>query len=125
MARTIQTLRLAFAVFISFFPIVIATETGLRSTPPDICSSHGCRFCIAFHGLAVHGSPGNASANRRRRALSTRWLGDDITCREHPRVAKPIGDPGLKPGDSMDCDLFQAVWRTAAATADVALANPS
>jgi len=28
--------RLAFAVFISFFPIVIATEAGLRSTPPDM-----------------------------------------------------------------------------------------
>ncbi len=35
--------RLAFAVFISFFPIVIATETGLRSTPPDML-----RLCTAL-----------------------------------------------------------------------------
>ena len=70
--------------------------------------------CIAFHGLAVHGSPGNASGTRRRRALSTRWLGDDITYREHPRVTKPIREPGLKPGDPMDCDLFPVVWRKSA-----------
>jgi len=35
--------RLAFAVFISFFPVVIATETGLRSTPPDML-----RLCTAL-----------------------------------------------------------------------------
>jgi len=28
--------RLAFAVFIAFFPIVVATMAGLRSTPPDM-----------------------------------------------------------------------------------------
>ena len=32
--------------------------------------------CIVFHGLSLHGAPGNNSA-RRRRALSTTWLGDD------------------------------------------------
>ncbi|TXL79605.1 hypothetical protein FHP25_06635 [Vineibacter terrae] len=67
--------------------------------------------CIAFHGLAVHGSPGNQDGGRRRRALSTRWLGDDIVYRQHPRVTKPIRDPGLKHGDAMDCDLFPVVWR--------------
>ncbi|HEX2885067.1 ABC transporter permease [Vineibacter terrae] len=35
--------RLAFAVFISFFPIVIATEAGLRNTPPDML-----RLCKAL-----------------------------------------------------------------------------
>ncbi len=35
--------RLAFAVFISFFPVVIATETGLRATPPDML-----RLCRAL-----------------------------------------------------------------------------
>lgn len=35
--------RLAFAVFISFFPIVIATEAGLRSTPADML-----RLCRAL-----------------------------------------------------------------------------
>lgn len=33
--------------------------------------------CIAFNGMAVHGARGNASATRRRRAVSTTWLGDD------------------------------------------------
>jgi NitT/TauT family transport system permease protein len=35
--------RLAFALFISFFPIVIATQAGLRSTPPDML-----RLCRAL-----------------------------------------------------------------------------
>jgi NitT/TauT family transport system permease protein len=35
--------RLAFAVFISFFPVVIATEAGLRATPPDML-----RLCRAL-----------------------------------------------------------------------------
>lgn len=33
--------------------------------------------CIALNGMAVHGARGNASATRRRRAVSTTWLGDD------------------------------------------------
>jgi ectoine hydroxylase-related dioxygenase (phytanoyl-CoA dioxygenase family) len=66
--------------------------------------------CIAFHALAVHGAPGNSTAERRRRAISTRWLGDGVTYREHPNVTKPIRDPGLKDGDPMTCDLFPEVW---------------
>ncbi len=58
----------------------------------------------------MHGSPDNQDGGRRRRALSTRWLGDDIVYRQHPRVTRPIRDPGLKHGDAMDCDLFPTVW---------------
>jgi ectoine hydroxylase-related dioxygenase (phytanoyl-CoA dioxygenase family) len=65
---------------------------------------------IAFHALAVHGARGNAHADRRRRAISTRWLGDHVTYREHPNVTKPIRDPGLKHGEPMDCALFPRVW---------------
>ncbi|WP_424811181.1 ABC transporter permease [Roseococcus sp. YIM B11640] len=35
--------RLAFSVFIAFFPVVIATQTGLNSTPPDMI-----RLCKAL-----------------------------------------------------------------------------
>jgi ectoine hydroxylase-related dioxygenase (phytanoyl-CoA dioxygenase family) len=68
--------------------------------------------CIAFHPLLVHGAPGNDST-RRRRALSTRWLGDDVTYREHPKVTRPIRDPGLKHGDPIECELFPRVWQRA------------
>ena len=67
--------------------------------------------CIVFHGLAVHGAPGNLTSGRRRRALSTRWLGDDIVYRPHPRVTQPIRDPGLEAGAVVDSDLFPVVWR--------------
>jgi len=32
---------------------------------------------ILHHPMVVHGAPGNSSANQRRRAWATRWLGDD------------------------------------------------
>ncbi len=47
--------RLTFAVFIAFFPIVVATMAGLRSTPPDML-----RLC---KGLA--GTPWQVFANVR------------------------------------------------------------
>lgn len=33
---------------------------------------------LAFHPLTLHGSYGNASRKRRRRALALRWTGDDV-----------------------------------------------
>ena len=67
---------------------------------------------IAFDALAVHGASGNGRADRRRRAISTRWLGDGVTYREHPHVTRPITDPGLAHGDPIDCALFPQVWPT-------------
>lgn len=34
---------------------------------------------LMFHPLTLHGSYGNASRTRRRRALALRWAGDDVT----------------------------------------------
>ncbi|WP_194864871.1 phytanoyl-CoA dioxygenase family protein [Alloalcanivorax profundimaris] len=69
--------------------------------------------CIAFHAMAVHGASGNRHGKRRRRVISTRWMGDDVTYREHPNVTRPIRDPGLRDGDPMDSDLFPVVWPAA------------
>ena len=67
--------------------------------------------CIVFHGLTLHGSSGNASRIRRRRALSTVWLGDDIRFGERPGRARPYFEgTGLDPGDPMDCNMFPCVW---------------
>lgn len=67
--------------------------------------------CIFFHGLTVHGAPGNVSLERRRRAYATRWLGEDARYGERPgQISPPIEGHGLKPGDAMDCEMFPRVW---------------
>jgi ectoine hydroxylase-related dioxygenase (phytanoyl-CoA dioxygenase family) len=67
--------------------------------------------CIAFQAMVVHGAPGNASGERRRRALATRWTGDDARYALRPgEVAIPTSDPGLAHGARMDCALFPRVW---------------
>lgn len=67
--------------------------------------------CLVFQAMIVHGAPGNASASHRRRALATRWTGDDATyCVHAGEVAIPTSDPGLSHGDAMDCDLFPRIW---------------
>lgn len=67
--------------------------------------------CLVFQAMIVHGAPANRSANRRR-ALATRWTGDDARyCVRQGEVAIPTSDPGLRHGDVMDCDLFPVVWR--------------
>ncbi|WP_028239138.1 phytanoyl-CoA dioxygenase family protein [Stutzerimonas azotifigens] len=66
--------------------------------------------CLAFHAMAVHGAPGNSRPDRRRRALSVRWMGDGVRYREAPNVTRPIRDPGLRHGDPVGGELFPRVW---------------
>ena len=99
-------------------------EPGSYETVPDIDAERE-RYtilswdlepgdCIVFHALTLHGAPGNTSRERRRRALSTRWMGDDAVFAKRPGVTSPPF-PGLdlRPGDPMDCDTFPVVWRQA------------
>ena len=66
--------------------------------------------CLVFQGMIVHGSPGNPRKSRRR-ALSTRWTGDDARyVVRKGEVAIPTGNPGLGDGDRLDCDRFPLVW---------------
>jgi ectoine hydroxylase-related dioxygenase (phytanoyl-CoA dioxygenase family) len=68
--------------------------------------------CLVFQAMIVHGSAGNSSLQNRRRALATRWTGDDARYAVKPgRVAIPTRDPGLTDGDVMDCADFPMVWR--------------
>ena len=72
--------------------------------------------CIFFHALTVHGAPGNAALDRRRRAWATRWLGEDARYAERPgRISPPLKGHGRKPGDAMACAMFPKVWPRAAA----------
>jgi ectoine hydroxylase-related dioxygenase (phytanoyl-CoA dioxygenase family) len=65
---------------------------------------------LIHHSLTIHGSPGNSSVDRRRRAISFRYVGDDSTYAVREVGPKPIRDPGLAPGDRFRSDLFPRVW---------------
>ena len=90
---------------------------------PDIDASRGAHAilswdlepgdCIVFHALTLHGAPGNPSADRRRRVVSTRWTGDDARYALRPGLlSPPFPEMGvdLEPGDAMDCETFPVVW---------------
>lgn len=95
-------------------------DTGLPALP-DIEAERGKHRivsfamepgdCLVFQAMIVHGAPANHSANRRR-ALATRWTGEDARyCLRPGEIAIPTSDPGIGHGDIMDCDLFPVVWR--------------
>ena len=68
--------------------------------------------CIAFHMRALHGAPHTAQLTTRRRAFSTRWLGDDAVYATRPGKMFPsLPELGLEPGDPMDRPMFPIVWR--------------
>ena len=67
---------------------------------------------LLFSAWIVHAATSNAST-RRRAALSTRWLGDDVRWFPHP-AADPIvqqGDVHLEPGSPVvDDEHFPVAW---------------
>lgn len=65
--------------------------------------------CLIHQALTIHGSSGNATNHMRRRALATRWTGDDATYDARPGTFQKIRESDLKTGDSMDSDLFPRV----------------
>lgn len=71
--------------------------------------------CTVHHGLTIHGAPGNTSSNRRRRALVTRWAGDDAVYYPRPNIQKIPRDPGITAGAPIECDLWPRVWARPAA----------
>jgi ectoine hydroxylase-related dioxygenase (phytanoyl-CoA dioxygenase family) len=65
---------------------------------------------LVFQAMIVHGSPGNSTRNRRR-ALATRWTGDDARYRRRTgEVAIPTKDPALANGALLDSERFPVVW---------------
>ena len=68
--------------------------------------------CLAFYAMTLHYSPPNLT-QRRRRALATRWTGDDMRWLKTRKMLQLIRDPGLKTGDKLDCELFPVVWQQA------------
>jgi ectoine hydroxylase-related dioxygenase (phytanoyl-CoA dioxygenase family) len=65
---------------------------------------------IIHHFRTVHGAGGNLS-NRPRRALSLRYVGDDMHYYSRPGAPPPVDKQHvLKEGDPLDCPDFPVVW---------------
>lgn len=68
--------------------------------------------CVVFHGLTLHGAAGVPLRNRRR-AVSSRWTGDDarFVLRTGVMSPPPPAEGGPTPGSPMDSEAFPVVWR--------------
>jgi ectoine hydroxylase-related dioxygenase (phytanoyl-CoA dioxygenase family) len=65
---------------------------------------------LLFDFRTLHGS-GDAVVTGRRRAFSTRWLGDDVVYVERPgETSPPLAGLGLRPGERMREDWFPVLW---------------
>ena len=62
------------------------------------------------HARTLHGAGGNATATRRRRAISVRYAGDDVRFRPRPgAMAKPHHE-GLEAGAALGTPGLPRVW---------------
>ena len=65
--------------------------------------------CVIFHNRTHHTAPGNSLKSRRRRALATHWIGDDIRFNNKTHSIDPPHRAGLTHGGRMECNLFPRV----------------
>lgn len=92
-------------------------EDGLEP-PPDIDAQRAAYDvrgwslepgdAIAFHFLTLHGAPGNR-LGLRRRAFSTRWLGEDARFKRRRVTSPPFREVALADGEPMDDPWFPLV----------------
>lgn len=67
---------------------------------------------VAFHFSILHGARGNHT-DRRRRAFSLRFVGDDSRYVNRPgRTSPPFPGHNMQPGDRLREDWFPVVYRT-------------
>jgi len=72
---------------------------------------------VLFDFRTLHGTT-DATVTSRRRAFSTRWLGDDAHYLPRPgETSPPFPDIGLAAGDRMREDWFPVLWRRKAGSA--------
>jgi ectoine hydroxylase-related dioxygenase (phytanoyl-CoA dioxygenase family) len=93
-------------------PDVDATVDPSRILVRDLSAGDA----IVFDFRTLHGS-GSAPVAARRRAFSTRWLGDAAVY--HPRpgeTSPPLTGLDTEPGARMRADWFPVLWPNAAAT---------
>ena len=65
---------------------------------------------IAFHGTSLHSATPNSSTHIRRRALSVRFAGDDITWNPRPYIPSVPDQPDLVEGGPLDSDQYPRIW---------------
>lgn len=65
---------------------------------------------IAFSGTSLHAATANLSAGIRRRALSLRFAGDDITWTPRPYIPSVPDQPDLIEGGPLDSDQYPRIW---------------
>ena len=70
--------------------------------------------CIIFHFKTLHSGKGNPRESTRRRAFSSRWLGDDAVFAERPGETSPPlpALTSFKEGQALEHPLFPICWRT-------------
>jgi ectoine hydroxylase-related dioxygenase (phytanoyl-CoA dioxygenase family) len=69
---------------------------------------------IVHHSRLVHGSGPNYTTDQRRRAVSMRYAGDDVTYWFHKSAPpQPHHRHTLRDGDPIDSEQFPVVWRAA------------
>lgn len=66
---------------------------------------------LLFHALTLHGARGNSTA-RRRRAITTRWTGDDARYNHAGALPRFLWDHGLKDGERLSGRMFPQVLPT-------------
>ncbi len=92
-------------------PSMVSAPTA----PPDggeariISGALSAGDAIVFDFRTLHGTTPAPVAGRRR-AFSTRWLGDDVRYVERLGVTSPPLDLDLLPGDRMPESLFPTLW---------------
>jgi ectoine hydroxylase-related dioxygenase (phytanoyl-CoA dioxygenase family) len=57
---------------------------------------------VVHHARTIHGAPGNASATRRRRAVSVRYVGDDARFHRRPGAPLKPWQEGVPEGADLD-----------------------
>ena len=67
---------------------------------------------IVHHWATIHGSSGNVSSNRVRRAASVRYAGDDCSYYQRPSSPESFRNAtGLADGDALEkAERFPIVW---------------
>jgi ectoine hydroxylase-related dioxygenase (phytanoyl-CoA dioxygenase family) len=90
----------------------IPDEETLRTTHRIVSYELALGDCIAFHGLTVHGAPGNGQAGRRR-AFAARFTGDDarFMLRDGFMSPPPPEADGPAEGAPMDSPVFPVLIR--------------
>jgi len=65
---------------------------------------------LVFDPVVCHGSAGNSSLTRDRRALAFRYAGDDVVYSPRHATMPLLWEHGLEPGQRLGGSLFPQVW---------------